>query len=131
MSCVLIVHYDPNLLLLLQDYIEYRGVTAISASTCQTGWEHYQFHQPNVIITDAYMPDEDIFAFLVKVKKDNSSVRLIMLSALFNRNIKERIEAIEFGVDAYLGRPFEPEELMARVRYYIKEARKKSRKKRR
>ena len=71
----------------------------------------------DLIILDYMLPDESGIDFLQKFRKDNSTP-VIMLTAL--GDIENRIEGLSSGADDYLGKPFEPKELLLRMENIFK-----------
>jgi two-component system OmpR family response regulator len=68
----------------------------------------------DVIILDRMLPDLDGIAIVTRLRKAGVGAPVLMLSALARS--ENRIEGLDAGVDDYLGKPYEPEELVARVR---------------
>lgn len=77
-------------------------------------------HQPNLIISDLMMPVMNGFEFLEKVKSDDRwrHIPVIMLTAKVN--VKAKLKALRIGVDDYLTKPFEEEELKTRIENLLK-----------
>ncbi len=73
------------------------------------------YHRPDLIISDLMMPVMDGFEFLETIKADDRwrHIPVIMLTAKVN--VKAKIKALRIGVDDYLNKPFEEEELKARI----------------
>jgi signal transduction histidine kinase/ligand-binding sensor domain-containing protein/DNA-binding response OmpR family regulator len=107
----------------LQDYISSifkNKYKLILASDGQDGWLKSIEHEPDLIITDVIMPIMDGIEFCKKIK-NNEKLRLtpiIMLSAKVLT--KDRVKGIEIGVDAYVTKPFDKEELEAIVEQQIR-----------
>ncbi len=72
-------------------------------------------HQPDLIISDIMMPEMDGYQLLEKLKGDNRfrGIPVIMLTAL--GELKDKLKALRIGVDDYMTKPFEEEELLARI----------------
>ena len=67
----------------------------------------------DILILDIMMPGESGLSLTKEVKKNNSTP-IILLTA--KGEIKDRIEGLELGADDYLGKPFEPKELLLRIK---------------
>ncbi len=65
------------------------------------------------VILDYLMPEEDGFTFLKNIREQGILTPVIMLSAY--NDVEKRIEGLTIGADDYLGKPFEPEELVLRI----------------
>jgi CheY-like chemotaxis protein len=105
-----------------RDAIEYflkeRGAIVRAASSVQEALNLYETHQPTVVITDIGMPTEDGYVLVAQIRKrDTSTMRTSMIIALsgFSSN-QERSEALKRGVDVYLTKPVDLEELLAWIR---------------
>lgn len=118
MGLLLVVDDDANFVILLKDYFQERGYAVVTADNGKTGWQQYQKHNPQVIISGGCMPVEDGYQFLEKVRKDNLRQRFVMVSGQLTIS-KNRLKAISLGVDSWFPKPFEPEELLAQIRYYF------------
>jgi two-component system, OmpR family, response regulator ResD len=116
-NLLLLVDDDINFVLLVEDFLKFRGYAVVTADNGKSGWEQYLIHQPKIIISGGGMPVEDGYQFLEKVKKNNPKQLFIMLSGQM-KILQNRINAIKLGVDSYLAKPFEPEELIAQIDFY-------------
>ena len=70
---------------------------------------------PDMIISDLMMPVMDGFEFLEKIKSDNRWRHLPVIMLTAKANIRSKIKALRVGVDDYLLKPFQEEELLARI----------------
>ncbi|MEM1122960.1 MAG: ATP-binding protein, partial [Bacteroidota bacterium] len=84
-----------------------------------TGIEKAIAEIPDIIISDVMMPEKDGFEVCQTLKKEpiTSHIPLILLTA--KATIADKIAGLEFGADAYLSKPFHPNELLARLRNLI------------
>lgn len=108
----------------LREFIQYLLAPYYKVDTAENGAEALQLLEKNeqaktpiqnLIISDVMMPIMDGFEFLEKVKKDQrwSSIPFIMLTA--RAELKDKLNALRIGVDDYLVKPFEEEELLVRI----------------
>jgi DNA-binding NarL/FixJ family response regulator len=119
---LLLIDDDPNLILLVQDYLEFRGYQITTANNGAEGLKALENDVPDLIICDVMMPEMDGFTFIQNVRQDpkTSWVPVIFLSA--KSQIQYRIQGLNQGADVYLVKPFEPEELVAQVESSLSQA---------
>jgi two-component system phosphate regulon response regulator OmpR len=117
---ILVVDDDNRLRSLLRRFLSENGfrvsVAADSAEARKT-MESLDF---DLLVLDVMMPGENGFA-LVQSLRETKSVPVLMLSALAESD--SRIEGLERGADDYLPKPFEPRELVLRIRSLLRRAR--------
>ncbi|OKH17769.1 response regulator transcription factor [[Limnothrix rosea] IAM M-220] len=119
---LLLIDDDPNLILLVQDYLEFRGYQIMTANNGAEGLKALEADVPDLIICDVMMPEMDGYSFIQEVRKDpkTSWIPVIFLSA--KSQIQDRIQGLNQGADVYLVKPFEPEELVAQVESSLSQA---------
>ena len=113
---ILIVDDDDRIRNLLKDFLSnnsYIVSTAENAEQAQSRLENIKY---DIIILDIMMPGQDGFE-LTKAIKKKIKVPIILLTA--KGEVENRIKGLELGADDYLGKPFEPKELLLRVRNII------------
>ena len=112
---ILLVDDDPNLLLLLADYLNFKGLQAFSAESVEEGWQSYSIIKPDVIVSGIAMQSIDCgYRLLQRVREIDLHQPFIFLSSQLNIPSK-REKAMELGANAYFGKPFEPEELFMSI----------------
>lgn len=117
---LLLVDDDPNLVLLVKDYLEYRGYQVITAGNGKEALDILNQELPDMVICDVMMPELDGYHF-VKAVRENKAVSFIPIMLLSAKGqTKDRIEGLEYGADVYMNKPFEPEELVAQVKATLK-----------
>lgn len=109
---VLVVDDDSRLRKLIQKYLKEQGFLVTGASSAQAARQHMESLQFDLIILDVMMPGEDGMSFAGSVRESNS-IPILMLTAM--GEAEHRIKGLEHGVDDYMGKPFEPRELLLRV----------------
>lgn len=112
---LLLIDDDPNLILLVKDYLEFSGYEVLTASQGREAIKILDQDIPDLIICDVMMPEMDGYTF-VKEVRDNPRLEwlpVIFLSA--KGNSKDRIQGLTQGADVYMVKPFEPDELVAQV----------------
>lgn len=119
---LLLIDDDPNLILLVKDYLEFQGFEVITAENGKEALEILQDEAPDLIICDVMMPEMDGYAFVEEIRKDASQswVPVIFLSA--KGQSADRVKGLNTGADVYMVKPFEPEELVAQVESSLKQA---------
>lgn len=110
---VLIVDDDVNILEVLKMYLGNSGYDIKSCSDGREVQEVFPDYRPNLVILDIMMPALDGTEVLKWIRKD-SSVPIIMLTA--KGELFDKCLALELGADDYMVKPFEPKELLARIK---------------
>lgn len=116
---ILVVDDDTRLRSLLQRFLreqEFAVSAAKDAAEARMFLEQYKF---DLLIVDVMMPGENGFDFLAALRKENN-VPVIMLTAMGDTT--DRITGLENGADDYLAKPFEPKELILRIKNILKRA---------
>ena len=112
---ILLVDDDPNLLLLVADYLNFKGLQAFTVESVEEGWQSYSKIKPDVIVSGIAMQSTDCgYRLFQRVREQNLHQPFIFLSSQLNVPSK-REKAIELGANAYFGKPFEPEELLMSI----------------
>lgn len=111
---ILVVDDDAGLRDLLAGYLASQGyqVAAVGDAPGMDAW--LAVHQPDLIVLDLVLPGEDGLAITRRLKASRPALPIIMLSA--RGDDVDRIIGLEVGADDYLPKPFNPRELLARIR---------------
>lgn len=117
METILIIDDEPNIVELARLYLEREGFKVLSAGRGRDGLELIASSNPNLVILDVMLPDLDGFEVLKRLRKE-SKVPVLMLSA--RREDVDKIVGLEMGADDYLTKPFNPHELLARVKAILR-----------
>ncbi len=119
---LLLIDDDPNLILLVKDYLEFRGYEVTTAENGREALEILEKEMPDMIICDVMMPEMDGYAFVEQVRKDprTSWIPVLFLSA--KGQSQDRVKGLNTGADVYMVKPFEPEELVSQVEASLKQA---------
>ncbi len=113
---ILVVDDDDGIRNLLKDYLfnnNYIVSTAENGDQAKKKLEYFKF---DIIILDVMMPGKDGYELTKEIKK-NINVPVILLTA--KGEVENRIKGLEFGANDYLGKPFEPKELLLRIKNII------------
>ncbi|HEY5800002.1 MAG TPA: response regulator [Burkholderiaceae bacterium] len=116
-STILIVDDDRDIRSLLADYLETNGYRTHTAENGVAMWKMLEEARPDLIVLDLNMPGEDGLTLCRKLRA-TSTLPVIMLTA--RSEPLDRILGLEMGADDYLPKPFEPRELLARVRSVLR-----------
>ena len=112
---LLLVDDEPGLREAVKDYLEDSGFKVQVASNARDGWELMQQNAPDLLISDIMMPQVDGYQFLKQVREDPRFKRLPVVFLTAKGMTGDRIQGYQAGVDAYLPKPFDPDELVAIV----------------
>lgn len=113
MNRILVIDDDIELCELLNDYLSGEGFTVETVNNGKQGAEQALVEEYILVILDVMLPGMNGFDVLRKIRKD-SEVPVIMLTA--RGDDIDRIVGLELGADDYLPKPFNPRELVARIR---------------
>ena len=119
MKKILLVEDDPNLGLLLKEYLQLKG--KFEVVRCSDGDEALQAFtkQPfDICILDVMMPKKDGFTLGKEIRKINEHIPLIFATA--KTMIEDKTEAFTLGGDDYITKPFRIEELLLRINALLK-----------
>lgn len=116
-SNILIVDDDHEIRVLLADYLDANGYSARTAQDGIAMEKMLRTERIDLIVLDLSMPGEDGLALCRKLRT-RSDIPVIMLTA--RSEPIDRILGLEMGADDYLAKPFEPRELLARIRSVLR-----------
>ncbi len=112
---LLLVDDEPGLREAVKDYLQESGFTVQVASNAHDGWELVQQNTPDLVISDIMMPQVDGYQFLKQLREDPRFKTLPVVFLTAKGMTTDRIQGYQAGVDAYLPKPFDPDELVAIV----------------
>jgi DNA-binding NarL/FixJ family response regulator len=119
---LLLIDDDPNLILLVKDYLEFRGYEVTTAENGREALEILEKEMPDMIICDVMMPEMDGYAFVEQVRKDPRTNWIPVLFLSAKGQSQDRVKGLNTGADVYMVKPFEPEELVSQVEASLKQA---------
>src|SRR5437773_8441005 len=117
MERVLVVDDDAELCQLVTRYLTREGFEISWASTGAAGVERALAETHSLIMLDVMLPDTDGFEVLRRIRQ-KSRTPVLMLTA--RGDTHDRIRGLEMGADDYLPKPFDPAELVARIRAVLR-----------
>ncbi|MBE9181454.1 response regulator transcription factor [Oculatella sp. LEGE 06141] len=112
---LLLVDDEPGLRQAVQAYLEDSGFEVEVASNAKEGWDLLQQHTPDLVISDIMMPQVDGYQFLKQLREDPRFQVMPVVFLTARGMTTDRIQGYQAGVDAYLSKPFDPDELVAIV----------------
>ena len=112
MSKVLLIDDDRKHSELMQAYFKRHGINLICAYDSVEGFKKLAREEPDLLLLDVMLPGKDGFEICREIRKTNN-IPIIMLTA--RGDVIDRVSGLELGADDYVGKPFEPRELVARV----------------
>ena len=116
-ATVLVVDDDPEIRKLLCDYLEAAGLHPVVAADGAEMRQQFQQHFIDLVVLDVMLPGEgglDLLRWL----REHTRVPVIMVTALSSPI--DRVVGLEIGADDYVAKPFEPRELLARIRAVLR-----------
>lgn len=119
-DCILIVDDEPEIRRLLVDYLARNGFEAVAARDGREMWQMLERHAVDLLVLDLMLPDTDGLT-LCRDLRAKSNLPVIMLTARGEET--DRIVGIEMGADDYLVKPFNPRELLARIKSILRRTR--------
>ena len=117
MPNILVVDDEPNIIELAKLYLEGEGYHVEGVTSGQEALTKQATSSPDLIILDLMLPDIDGFEVCRQIRA-RSSVPILMLTA--RKEDVDKIIGLELGADDYLTKPFNPRELIARVRAVLR-----------
>ena len=119
---LMLVDDDPNLILLVKDYLEFRGYQVITAGNGREALKLLEQKIPDLIICDVMMPEMDGYSLVEHIRKNSATEWIPVLFLSAKGQSQDRVKGLNTGADVYIVKPFEPEELVAQVESSLKQA---------
>ncbi|MBC7515206.1 MAG: response regulator transcription factor [Alkalinema sp. FL-bin-369] len=113
---LLLVDDEPGLREAVQAYLEESGFTVQTANNGNEGWEMVQRFTPDLVISDVMMPQVDGYQLLKKLREDARFQALPVIFLTARGMTSDRISGYDAGCDAYLPKPFDPDELVSIIK---------------
>ena len=117
---ILAVDDDDRIRDLVKQYLEKNNFLVTTAKNAQDAREKLEIIKFDILVLDIMMPGESGLSLTKEIKKNNP-IPIILLTA--KGETQDRIEGLEFGADDYLGKPFEPKELLLRIKNILNKTR--------
>ena len=116
---ILVVDDDDRIRELVKEYLNENGFIVSTGSNAEEAKIKMEYFKFDLIVLDVMMPGQNGFELTREIKK-YLNVPIILLTA--KSEVENRIEGLELGADDYLGKPFEPKELLLRIKNIIKKS---------
>ena len=110
---ILVVDDDDRIRELVKEYLVENNFLVTTAKDAFDAKKKLEIIKYDIIILDIMMPGKSGLSLTKEIKKNNS-IPIILLTA--KGETRDRIEGLELGADDYLGKPFEPKELLLRIK---------------
>tara|TARA_B100001248_G_scaffold240474_1_gene206444 strand:- start:48 stop:722 length:675 start_codon:yes stop_codon:yes gene_type:complete len=113
---ILIVDDDDRIRNLLKDYLTENNYIVSTAENANQAKQKIEYLKFDIIILDVMMPGQNGYELTREIKK-KIKIPIILLTA--KGEVENRIKGLELGADDYIGKPFEPKELLLRIKNII------------
>ena len=114
---ILVVDDDDRIRSLLKEYLNENNFIVSTAENSEEAKKKLSYLKFDIVILDVMMPAQSGYELTEEVKK-KIKVPIILLTA--KGEVENRIKGLELGADDYIGKPFEPKELLLRIKNIIK-----------
>lgn len=120
---ILVVDDDPEIVRLLRAYLEQAGFEVLVAYDGESALHLLRRERPDIVLLDLMLPDRDGWELTRIVRADPGleSVPIVLLTARVQDH--DKILGLELGADDYVTKPFNPREVLARVRAVLRRSR--------
>ena len=116
-GCVLVVDDDPSIRDMLAEYLGSHGFTVAQAADGDAMRSEIERAAPDVVLLDLRLPREDGLT-LARYLRERYDVGIIMVTGA--GEVVDRIVGLEVGADDYVTKPFDPRELLARIKSVLR-----------
>lgn len=118
MEKILIVEDDEKIARVIQLELDYEGYQADIAYTGKEALEKYEAGDFSLLILDVMIPELNGLEVLRRIRQKDEAIRIIMLTA--RDAVMDKVSGLDSGANDYMTKPFEVEELLARIRVHLK-----------
>lgn len=115
---ILVAEDDPNLGIILTEYLEAKGYLPTLAKNGVEGWKAFSNNDFDICVLDVMMPEKDGFTLAKDIRNINEDIPIIFLTA---KSMKEdTLQGFKAGGDDYITKPFSMEELLMRIKAILR-----------
>ena len=115
---ILIVDDDDRIRSLLKDYLSEHNYVVSTAENAEDAYAKIEYIKFDIMILDVMMPGKSGYELIRDIKEKKINTPIILLTA--RSEVENRIKGLELGADDYISKPFEPKELLLRIKNIIK-----------
>lgn len=115
---ILMIEDDVRLAEMLRTYLREAGYMVALADNAASGKRHLEQQSYDLVLLDLMLPDADGLDVCRDIRQTRRLLPVIMITA--RGEIMDRVVGLELGADDYLSKPFEPRELLARIRAVLR-----------
>lgn len=117
-ALVLAVDDDPLTCRMIEFLLTSQGYNVVTAHDPHSGLTQIEGKAPDLVLLDVQLPKVDGFTLMRHLKREHQNLPVIMLTA--RAEMQDRLTGLEAGADDYITKPFEPAELLARVKAVLR-----------
>jgi two-component system, OmpR family, response regulator AdeR len=116
-ALILVAEDEPEIARILTSYLERDGFRTVTAGDGETALMHHAMLKPDLVLLDVQMPKRDGFAVLAEIRQ-RGQTPVIMATA--RAEDLDKLSALRIGADDYVVKPFNPMEVVARVKAVLR-----------
>ncbi len=120
MPRILVVDDDKQIVRLVRSYLEKEGYQVFVAYDGETALHIIRHDQPDLVVLDLMLPDKDGWEITRLVRSDPTLIKLPIIMLTARVEDSDKIVGLELGADDYITKPFNPREVVARVRAVLR-----------
>jgi two-component system, OmpR family, alkaline phosphatase synthesis response regulator PhoP len=120
MPRILVVDDDKQIVRLVRSYLEQAGYQVLTAHDGETALHAIRHDAPDLVVLDLMLPDLDGWDITRTVRREKSLAHLPILMLTARVEDTDKIVGLELGADDYIAKPFNPREVVARVRAILR-----------
>lgn len=115
---ILVVEDEKDLNKIITKYLKKSNYSVDSAYNGEEALDYINVGEYDVIILDIMMPKMNGYDFIKRIRRDKNNVAVLMLTA--KDSLEDKVKGLDLGADDYLVKPFEFDELLARIRAMLR-----------
>ncbi|UXR73549.1 response regulator transcription factor [Staphylococcus sp. IVB6238] len=119
MAHILIIEDDEKIARVIELELEFAGYQVTKAYTGRQGLNLYETEKVDLILLDVMIPELNGLEVLRRIRMTDTETRIIMLTA--RDTVMDKVGGLDSGANDYMTKPFEIEELLARIRVHLKD----------
>jgi DNA-binding response OmpR family regulator len=120
---VLLVEDDASIAFIVKDNLEDKGYEVVYCVDGETAWQQFMRNTFDICLIDVMLPKRDGLSLVTQIRKKNETIPILMLTAL--NSDESKIAGFQKGVDDYITKPFNMQELLLRMEVFLKRTLKK------